>query len=248
MKKLPRKKSKSKLKFASSKLWRSMFGLGLFLIVGLIARNSQVGILFSNCCQVDFYAADGEFDAAEKLAVYRNQDLPLPVGLAESENESQVRVLGDQDTTTEKRIEVDLSGQRLFLYEGDQLVDYFIISSGKWGRTPTGEFEIWSKFRYTKMSGGSRALGTYYYLPNVPYVMFFANDQVTASRGFSIHGTYWHDNFGEPMSHGCINMKTEDVAKVYEWATPSLPEGKKSIRASKDNPGTKVIIYGQAPI
>lgn len=153
-------------------------------------------------------------------------------------------VLGD--STLPKRIEVDLSTQRLYAFEGDQKVYDFLISSGKWNRTPTGEFTIWGKFRFTKMEGGSKARHTYYYLPNVPYVMFFSNDAVAASQGFSIHGTYWHSNFGHPMSHGCINMKTEEAALIYAWAQPDLGD-KKSGRATEENPGTHVFIYGEAP-
>lgn len=96
------------------------------------------------------------------------------------------------------------------------------------------------------MSGGSTALGTYYYLPNVPYTMFFANDEIPNWRGFGIHGTYWHDNFGHPMSHGCINMRTEEAALLYYWAQPDL-EGKPSVWASEENPGTEIVIFGTAP-
>jgi hypothetical protein len=96
------------------------------------------------------------------------------------------------------------------------------------------------------MEGGSKLLGTYYNLPNVPYTMFFSNDDVLKSSGFGIHGTYWHNNFGHPMSHGCINMKTEEAEQLYEWATPKL-NGEQSITATPDNPGTRVIIYGQTP-
>ena len=96
------------------------------------------------------------------------------------------------------------------------------------------------------MSGGSVALRTYYYLPNVPYTMFFSNDKVAASRGYALHGTYWHNNFGHPMSHGCINMKTSEAGIIYEWSSPKVNQ-KNSIVASKDNPGTKIVIYGEAP-
>lgn len=149
-------------------------------------------------------------------------------------------------TTDNKRIEVDLATQRLYAFEGDKKVYEFIISSGKWNRTPTGTFRIWVKLRYTKMEGGSKALHTYYYLPNVPYVMFFANDEVPAWKGFGIHGTYWHNNFGRPMSHGCINMRTEDAEKIYYWANPVLGD-KPSVKATEENPGTPVIIYGVSP-
>lgn len=153
-------------------------------------------------------------------------------------------VLGDN--TQPKRIEVDLTNQRLYAYEGNQKVYDFLVSTGKWGRTPTGVFRIWGKYRYAKMEGGNKALHTYYYLPNVPFVMFFANNQVPASRGYSLHGTYWHNNFGHTMSHGCVNMKTEEAEIIYRWSLPSLGD-KKSIKSTPDNLGTEIVIYGTPP-
>lgn len=155
------------------------------------------------------------------------------------------QVLGQSNLN--KRIEIDLSAQRLYAYEGDKQIFNFLVSTGKWGKTPVGTFKIWVKLRYTKMEGGSKAINTYYYLPNVPYTMFFYNADIPKYRGYGIHGTYWHSNFGHPMSHGCINMKTEEVALLYDWATPVVPEGKQSVWASDDNEGTTVIIYGTAP-
>lgn len=152
------------------------------------------------------------------------------------------QVLGQ--TSGPKHISVDLSKQRLYAYEGDKLVFEFPVSTGKWGRTPTGEYKIWVKLRYTRMSGGSG--NDYYNLPNVPYVMFYYNDEVSKSRGYSIHGAYWHNNFGYTMSHGCVNMRPEDVAKVYEWADPVV-EGNIT-HATADNPGTTITIYGEPPV
>ncbi|MCX6727019.1 MAG: L,D-transpeptidase, partial [Candidatus Shapirobacteria bacterium] len=99
----------------------------------------------------------------------------------------------------------------------------FKISSGTYNRTPTGIFHIWTKIRSQKMSGGSKELGDYYYLPNVPYIMFFYNDNVEKRLGFSIHGTYWHNNFGVPMSHGCVNMKTSEAQIMFNWANLDTP-------------------------
>ena len=76
--------------------------------------------------------------------------------------------------------------------------------------------------------------------------MYFFNKNIPKWRGYGIHGTYWHSNFGHPMSHGCINMKTEEAQQLYYWANPNL-NGKQSIWASDDNLGTEVIIYGEAP-
>jgi lipoprotein-anchoring transpeptidase ErfK/SrfK len=137
-------------------------------------------------------------------------------------------VLGD---TTDKHIYVDLTNQKLYAYEGSTKVYDFLVSTGKWGPTPTGDFRIWTWLRYTRMAGGNQALGTYYNLPNVPYTMYFANAQVPRSAGYSLHGTYWHNNFGHPMSHGCVNMRIEDAAKIFYWS----------------NSNTIITIYGTAP-
>ena len=96
------------------------------------------------------------------------------------------------------------------------------------------------------MEGGSSAIGTYYYLPNVPYVMFFYNDEVSKGRGFSLHGTYWHNNFGHPMSHGCVNLRVEDAEKLYYWTNPPLKGN--TTYADNDNPGTQITIYGNPPL
>jgi len=122
------------------------------------------------------------------------------------------QVLGQQTRDSEKWIEVDLSDQKLYMREQDKIVGDFLISSGKWAPTPQGEWRIWTKLRYTRMRGGSRALGTFYDLPNVPYVMYY-------DRGYGVHGAYWHNNFGQPMSHGCINMKPEEAGIVFNWAS-----------------------------
>lgn len=153
-------------------------------------------------------------------------------------------VLGEATGSGEKHIFVDLTKQTLYAYQGDQLYMSALVSTGKWNKTPTGDFRIWIKLRSTRMSGGQGA--DYYNLPNVPYVMFFSNSVVPAAAGFSLHGAYWHNNFGHPMSHGCINMRIVDAQKLYDWATPKTNGG--TTRSSSTDPGTLVTIYGQAPI
>lgn len=155
-------------------------------------------------------------------------------------------VLGD--TSSDKHIEVDLTNQKVYAYEGKRKVYEFLVSTGKWARTPTGEFTIWAKVRSQKMSGGDKTLGTYYYLPNVPFVMFFYNEKIAKMRGFSFHGTYWHDNFGHPMSHGCVNMRISEAQTLYEWASPVVTNQKAwSTLADASNTGTRVLIYGETP-
>lgn len=136
---------------------------------------------------------------------------------------ASVPVLGDSDVLPSKRIEVDLTTQRLKAFDQHQLIYDFLISSGTYDRTPPGVYTIWTKIRSQKMSGGSKENNTYYYLPHVPYILFFYNDKVAKKYGYSLHGTYWHNNFGRPMSHGCVNMKTPEAAQIYEWADVGTP-------------------------
>ncbi len=181
----------------------------------------------------------------EHYAIFHGTEV-TPVQLASLKQTS--RVLG-VTSPTDKRIEVDLTNQKVYAYQGNTKIFDFTVSTGKWGRTPTGTFRIWAKVRSQLMSGGSQSDGTYYYLPNVPFVEFFYNDQTPKSMGYSFHGTYWHHNFGHPMSHGCINMRTEDAAKLYDWTTPVVTNPKAwSTNATADNPGTEVVIYGNPPI
>ena len=109
--------------------------------------------------------------------------------------------------TGERWIDVDISAQRVTAYEGNTPVRTFIVSTGVAAHpTVIGRFHIYIKLRYDLMVGPG------YYLPNVPYVMYFY-------EGYSLHGTYWHHNFGTPMSHGCVNMYTPDAEWLYYWAS-----------------------------
>jgi lipoprotein-anchoring transpeptidase ErfK/SrfK len=103
-------------------------------------------------------------------------------------------------------ISVDLSQQRLYACEYGTTAASFIVSTGtSLYPTVTGDYRIYVKLLSTTMSG------TGYYLPNVPYTMYFY-------QGYGIHGTYWHNNFGVPMSHGCVNMRTSDAGWLFDWA------------------------------
>ncbi len=105
-----------------------------------------------------------------------------------------------------KWIEIDLSQQRLYAHVGQTTVLTAVVSTGtRTYPTVVGRFRIYAKYRATHMSGPG------YSLPNVPWTMFFY-------RGYAIHGTYWHSNFGTPMSHGCVNMKTAEAKWLYQWA------------------------------
>jgi lipoprotein-anchoring transpeptidase ErfK/SrfK len=224
-------------------MWRILpfFILSIVLVVTLGLAQTSGTLVARSQTPIDPMTLTGEFDTSQTSGEFYGKKVASEEVPQSYKNTA---VLGASNDI--KRIEVDLSTQRLYAFEGDRLIYDFLISSGKWGRTPTGTFRIWSKFKYTRMSGGSKELRTYYNLPNVPFTMFFANSEVPASRGFGIHGTYWHENFGHPMSHGCINMKTEEAELLYNWAGPDTGE-KTSMRATTENPGTEVVIYGVAP-
>ncbi|MCS7220114.1 MAG: LysM peptidoglycan-binding domain-containing protein [Anaerolineae bacterium] len=106
----------------------------------------------------------------------------------------------------EKWIDINVTTQTLSAYEGDKLVFTTKVSTGT-RRYPTvlGKFRIRTKLRSQTMAGPG------YYLPNVPYVMYFY-------AGYAIHGTYWHNDFGRPRSHGCVNLSIPDAKWLYEWA------------------------------
>ncbi len=105
-----------------------------------------------------------------------------------------------------KWIEVNLSTQTLTAWQGDVPVLSVRVSTGT-AATPTvtGRFRIYNKLTSQTMSGPG------YYLPNVPWVMYFY-------QGYALHGTYWHNNFGVPMSHGCVNMRIADAEWLFRWA------------------------------
>lgn len=140
-------------------------------------------------------------------------------------------------TKTEKWIDVDLSEQRVVAYEGASPVRAFIVSTGL-PATPTvqGIFRIRIKNRTQTMSGGSAQYG-YYYLPNVQWVQYFYEE-------YAFHGTYWHNNFGRPMSHGCVNMTNDDAQWLFDWAGPTWEEdGPTWQQPTAQNPGTLVVIH-----
>ncbi|MBK1988943.1 L,D-transpeptidase [Sphaerospermopsis aphanizomenoides BCCUSP55] len=103
-------------------------------------------------------------------------------------------------------IEIDLSEQRLRAWEGKKVVYSYRVSTGK-SKTPTpvGRFQINSKYHTHRMRGRG------YDIPDVPYTMYFYG-------GYAIHGAYWHNRFGTPVSHGCVNLPVSQARKLYNWA------------------------------
>jgi hypothetical protein len=111
-----------------------------------------------------------------------------------------------------RRIEVDLGEQRAYLFENEQVVRSWLISSGLDGHeTDQGRFRIGAKLRSQAMGNPDTTQWPYYYVKDVPYVMYYNGDE-------ALHGVYWHNNFGNRMSHGCVNFPVSVAAFIYDWA------------------------------
>jgi hypothetical protein len=155
---------------------------------------------------------DGEIRYPERVAGdwYVAVD---PGSIASLEN------IGDEDLTrdtpkTKKRIIVDISKETLYAYDGDTLFMQELISPGlDFTPTPTGKFTVYKKTPSRYMQGPLPGVSDQVYdLPGVPWNLYFTND------GAVIHGAYWHDHFGEPWSHGCVNLPPPRAKELYLWA------------------------------
>ena len=143
----------------------------------------------------------------------------------------------------EKWIDVNLSAQSLVAFEGDKAVYATIISSGRHDdndatkdhRTKMGTFRIREKHISATMDDDSASDGPYS-IEDVPWIMYF-------NGSYALHGAFWHSAFGHERSHGCVNMTPHDAKEVFGWAGPSLPAGWHGVRATADNPGTRVIVH-----
>jgi len=132
-------------------------------------------------------------------------------------------------TGTDRRLFVYLDSQRVEAVENGKVVRTFKVSTGK-SKTPTvtGSFYIYDRYRHKKMhSDVGRGQRGFYEVEDVPYTQFFHKD-------YAFHGAFWHNNFGHPASHGCVNMATKDQNKswpnvsedagwLYQWAALGLP-------------------------
>ena len=118
--------------------------------------------------------------------------------------------------TTEKLITVDIAAQTLTAWEGGQIKHKTKVSTGmKLTPTVKGSFKIYVKYPLRDMKGPSPYKNIYpsgkYHLKNVPNIMYFY-------QGYGIHGAYWHNNFGRPASHGCVNVPLASAQWLFEFA------------------------------
>lgn len=187
--------------------------------IGELNRYDVIAILEQNADGSWYRVGDGQWVAAEYVSRVAPVEKPQAVG------------------DDERWVAVDLREQTLTAYEASEPVFATLVSTGlpRWS-TVTGLFRVWIKIKHRKMSGGSLTGGDYYYLPDVPWTQYFHG-------GYGLHAAYWHDDFGVPKSHGCVNLSPLDAYWLFQWSAPEVPEDKGALRTSGDNPGVWVFVH-----
>lgn len=140
----------------------------------------------------------------------------------------------------EKWIDVNVTKQVLVAYEGTKPVYATLVSTGEAGlgdpektkSTKRGIFRIHTK--YLSITMDSDIVGEEFELRDVPYVQYFED-------GYALHGAYWHDMFGTPKSHGCVNLAPEDARRLFFWTEPQIPPGWQGV--SRALTGTVVFVH-----
>lgn len=166
--------------------------------LGLIAR--EYGVTVEDVMSMN--------DISNPDLLYVGQELIIPAAGIYEPTAAEAPI---PPTNTGKSIVVSTSQQRIYAYENGQMVHSHLTSTGL-PETPTvlGTYSVYVKYRATDMSGDD------YFLPQVPFTMYFY-------QGYGIHGTYWHNNFGRPMSHGCVNLPVEEAEWFFNWAEVGTP-------------------------
>ncbi|MEZ4256058.1 MAG: L,D-transpeptidase [Polyangiales bacterium] len=148
----------------------------------------------------------------------------------------------------ESWIDVDLERQSLVAYEGDRPVYATLISSGRVRRgdpkkehaTPAGVYRLLSK-HVSHVMDGDNAIDGPYSIEDVPYVMYFQG-------AFALHTAFWHNRFGRPKSHGCVNLAPKDAKWLFGWTDPKLPASWHGVYPDAKKAGTWVFVRGEAPV
>lgn len=159
-----------------------------------------------------------------KILHYETQDGKW-IGDRDASRLDAVKKMPAWGVNGEKWIDINVTKQTLVLYEGQKPVYATLVSTGEAGledaehttATKRGIFRIHTKHVSTTMS--SNELGEEFELQDVPYVQYFDKG------GYALHGAYWHDRFGVPKSHGCINLAPEDARRIFFWTEPAVPQG-----------------------
>jgi hypothetical protein len=155
-----------------------------------------------------------------RAAVRRFRPAPIPEDLGQGE----------------RWFDVDLSEQILTVYEEDRPRLVSLVSTGKGTLTRPGEFRVYRALGTSPMRGDFDADGTPSYLvQDVPWVLFY-------DGGRAIHAAFWHDDFGNRRSHGCVNLPPTAAREVFALAAPALPPGWQEIEPLAPERGTRVRV------
>jgi lipoprotein-anchoring transpeptidase ErfK/SrfK len=159
--------------------------------LGLIAREYGVSI-------EDIIARNNIADAN---LIFPGQELLIPAA-----GRFVPEVIPPAPIPTGRAILVSTAEQRIYAYEHGEMVRTHLVSTGT-AATPTvlGDYRIYARLVADDMRGPD------YFLPQVPYTMYFY-------QGYAIHGTYWHNSFGRPMSHGCVNLPVAEAEWFFNFA------------------------------
>ena len=171
----------------------------------------------------DFYLKENRYVAAHDMRLIPNDELTT---------------LSPEVPDQDKHIVVDLSTQLVTAFEGEKLVFSQRCSSGVKGTdTPKGEFTTYHKGPSVHMTNEGDAVEneTVYSLPGVPWCSFFTG------AGNAFHGTYWHNDYGRPRSHGCVNLPSESAKFIYRWTKPTVPPDSDYVHLPGE--GTRVQIF-----
>lgn len=136
---------------------------------------------------------------------------------------------------TDRWVEVLLGHQTLVAYEGGRPVFATLVSTGRWHhQSPRGLFRVRTKVAMAAMNNRKGA-GELYRVDDVPWIQYF-------HQGYALHGTYWHNGFGQPKSHGCINLSPKDSRWLFDWAPPRLRTGWMATEATAAQPGLLIRV------
>ena len=135
---------------------------------------------------------------------------------------------------TDKQIVVDVTKQEMTCYEGEVPIFSARTATGYGSnRTPRGEYEVLRKSHTAYMIGGEGE--DYYNLPGVSFPTYFTRSAI------AVHGTYWHNDYGRPRSHGCVNVLNDVAQFVFRWSAPAVPYDQHQILVKRGE-GTKVVV------
>jgi hypothetical protein len=141
----------------------------------------------------------------------------------------------------ERWIDVEIASQVLTAYIGDRPVFATLVSTGKGAEgsilgTPRGVHRLWVKLRNSNMDNlDDASAAENYAIQAVPWVMYF-------EKGYGLHGTFWHRDFGNKHSHGCVNLTPLDAERLFAWTSPRLPQGWSAALPTSYEPGTLIRV------